>query len=287
VTFRVIAPGEPFIGAVRPPFGNRGATVAVILDGVNLGGVVPGTGVDLSGPKIIESNAVALDDWTVRALLDIDSESSIGYRDVTVTTSAGSYTRSAAFRVNIPGQVPVISDVSPSVVDPGTTTTITVTGSGFFGAGVSVGGPGATVTNLAVDLTGASLTFDLTLDEGAPAESRPLIVVTEFGTAVCGVLSRPPEIDLEAAKLVKTGSVFRVPVSGFRLFLFEFSASAAMDDSARILTIASTGTELTLSRLDAVNIGRAVRDLHFGYVRLRAVTATSQLATSAIFRFRR
>ena len=52
VTFRVIAAGSSFFNAARPPFGNRGTIVTVRLDGVNLGTVVPGTGIQLSGPKI-------------------------------------------------------------------------------------------------------------------------------------------------------------------------------------------------------------------------------------------
>src|SRR5262249_44692521 len=145
IAFHVVPTGMPFIGAVRPPFGNRGTTIQLFCDGVNLSTVVPGTGVALSGPKITESNAAAIDDFTVRAILDIDPTASVGFRDVTVTTAAGSFTKDASFRVNIPGQVPVITDVSPHEVAPGTTTQITVTGSGFAGAGVTVGGPGATV----------------------------------------------------------------------------------------------------------------------------------------------
>ncbi|MHC4473987.1 MAG: hypothetical protein ACYTDY_16110 [Planctomycetota bacterium] len=287
VSFRVIATNAPFIGAVRPSFGNRGATVTVFLDGVNLASVVPGTGVALSGPKITESNAEAIDDATVRAILDIEPDASIGFRDVTVTTSSGPFTKSAAFRVNIPGQVPAITDVTPRVVEPGTTTTITVAGANFAGAWVTLGGPGATASNVAVDATFTVITFDLTLAADAPAESRPLIVVTEFGLATCGILSLPGEIELRAAQLVKTGSVFEVLTTGYRLFLFEFSINERFDAGLRTHTISSTGPQVTLTRLDAVNVGRAVRDLPFGYVRVRAVTATSQLGSSAAHRFRR
>src|SRR4029434_2456201 len=159
VNFRVVSASAPFIGAVRPPFGNRGDTVAIVLEGVHLAGVVPGTGVDLAGPKIIESNAMALDDQTVRVILSLDPTASIGGRDLTITTATGSFTKSSAFRVNIPGQIRIITDVTPSVVLPGTTTTITVTGSGLAGAGVSLGGAGANATNIVVDPTGTRITF--------------------------------------------------------------------------------------------------------------------------------
>jgi len=287
IDFHVVAPDQPFISAVRPPFGNRGTAFAVFLDGVNLATVIPGTGVDLSGPKITESNATALDDETVRAILDLDVTASVGYRDVTVTTANGSFTKNAAFRVNIPGQVPIITDVAPHVVDPGTTTQITVTGSGFEGAGVTVGGPGATVSNIVVDPTFTIITFDLTLAADAPAETRSVIVVTENGIAVCAILSSVAKPVLLAAKLVKTGSVFQVLSAGFRLFLFEFSINDQFVPGPRTYTAASTGPLLVLSQLQAENVGRAVRDLPFGYVRVRAVTATNQIGTSDPYRFRR
>jgi hypothetical protein len=287
IAFQIIPTGTPFIGAVRPPFGNRGSTVALFVDGVNLSTTIPGTGVDLSGPKITESNALALDDQTVRAILDIDPLASVGYRDVTVTTASGAVTESAAFRVNVPGQVPIITDVSPNAVDPGTATPITVTGSGFDGAGVLVTGPGATVTNVVVDATGMIITFDLTLSADAPAESRQLIVVTESGIATCGILSSAAQPELLSAKLVKTGSVFQVLNEGFRLFIFEFSINTNFDAGLRTYAISTTSPTLALTQLQAENIGRAVRDLPFGYVRVRGVTATNQFGVSDPVRFRR
>ena len=287
VSFRVVSANTPFIGAVRPPFGNRGKTVAIVLDGVHLAGVVPGTGVDLSGPKIIESNATALDDQTVRAILSIDPTASVGGRDVTVTTATGSFTKSSAFRVNIPGQIPIITDVMPSVVSPGTMTSITVTGSGFAGAGVSLGGAGASVANIVVDPTGNFITFDLTLAADAAAENRPLIVVTENGSATCGILSSGATIEVGSAKIVKTGSVFEALTAGYRLFVYEFSINERFDAGPRTTSVASPTALLTLTRLDAENVGRAVRDLPFAYMRVRGVTATNQIGTSTPIRLRR
>jgi hypothetical protein len=51
-TFRVIPAGQPFFNAARPPFGNRGALVTVRFDGVNLTGIVPTTGVAITGGGI-------------------------------------------------------------------------------------------------------------------------------------------------------------------------------------------------------------------------------------------
>jgi hypothetical protein len=278
--FRVIQAGKPFFNAARPPFGNRGTLVTVRLDGVNLGTIVPGTGIQLSGPKITESNALALSPTTVQATLDIDPTASVGFRDVTVTTSAGFFTRSAAFRVNIPGQVPTITDVTPTLVQPGTTTSMTITGSNLLGGAVLVTGPGATVTNVVVDPTGTTITFDLTLAADAPAEIRGVIVVTPNGIARCNIATAAAEPPLVAAKLVKTGALFTVTSSAFRLYVFEFSIADLFTPGLRTVDIPDADGSLTLARQDTVAIERAFRELHRGFVRVRAVTATNFIAVS-------
>jgi hypothetical protein len=237
--------------------------------------------VDLSGPKITESNATAVDDRTVRATLDIDPTASVGYRDVTLNLSnARSVTLSPGFRVNIPGQIPTIADVMPVLVEPGTTTAMTITGSNFAGGAVLVTGPGAVVTDTVVDPSGAVITFNLTLAPGAAAENRAVVVVTENGTARCGIASNPPAPVLQATKLVKPGALFVVTNPGFRLFVFEFSMSPLFPAGARTWSIIDADGSLTLSRLDDTNVGRAFRERHEGWVRVRAVTATDRLALS-------
>jgi hypothetical protein len=287
VTFRVIGVGKPFFNAARPPFGNRGTIVTVRLDGVNLGTIVPGTGIQLSGPKITESNALALDAGTAQATLDIDATASVGYRDVTVTTAGGTFTRSSGFRVNVPGQVPTITDVSPSVVTPGTTTPMVISGSNFDGAAVLVTGPGATVTNVIVDPGGSRITFDLTLAADAPAETRGVIVITENGTARCNVATAAPEPPLDAAKLVKTGAVFTVTSSAFRLFLFEFSMNGLFAPGLLTTAIPDADGTLVLDRRQTVAIEQAFRDAHRGYVRVRAITPTNVVAASTGVAIRR
>ncbi len=286
-TFRVLAPGDPFVGAVRPPFGTRASTITVIVQGVNLSLVIPGNGmppppgIELSGPKITESNVAAIDNFTARATLDIDVTASVGYRDVTVhLTNGRSATKSSSFRVDIPGQVPIIDDVSPKLVLPGTTTAMTVTGSNFAAGAVLVTGPGATVTNPVVDPSGTLITFDLTLAPDAPAENRAVIVVTESGTARCGIASNPAPPTLVAAKLAKTGALFTVAGTGFRLFVFEFSVNELFAPGVRTVDFADAAGALTLSRLQAFAVERAFRERTRGFVRVRAVTPTNRIATS-------
>lgn len=280
-TFRVIPVGEPFFNAARPPFGNRGALVTVRFDGVNLSSVSPGTGIDVSGGGITESNALGLDDRLAQATFDIDPMANIGSsRDVTITTPAGSFTRLSAFRVNIPGQIPTITDVTPTLVEPGTTTPMTVTGSNFEGGAVLVTGPGATVSDVVVDPSGTLITFDLTLAADAPAETRAVIVVTQSGTARCNIASNPSPPPLVAAKLVKTGALFTVASTAFRLFVFEFSINDLFATGIRTVGISEPTGSLTLDRQDTAAIEQAFRDAHRGFVRVRAITATNRVAAS-------
>jgi len=280
--FAVVAPGEPFIGRIRPPFANRGSLIECRLVGVNLGGVILGTGVDIDHNGIVESNAQAIDDEHVRVIFDIDPQANAGNRrPITITTAGGSYTKSEAFRVNIPGQIPIITDVAPLLVEPGVVTPITVTGSNFEGGSALVTGPGATVSNVQVDPTFTIMTFDLVIDPSAPPVSRAVVVVTENGTARCGigVLIGGPE--LVAAKLVKTGARFGVVSTGFRLLVFEFSMSPEFPDGPRtVLLTSADDAELVLSRQDVERVRRAFRDLHRGYVRVTGVTATNLFGTS-------
>src|SRR5262249_16635588 len=123
-------------------------------------------------------------------------------------------------------------------------------------------------------------TFDLTLAADAPAESRGVIVVTPAGIARCNIASDAPEPPLVAAKLVKTGALFTVASSAFRLFVFEFSINDLFTPGVRTVGIPDADGSLTLDRQDTVAIEQAFRDAHRGFVRVRAVTPTNFIAVS-------
>jgi hypothetical protein len=251
----------------------------VVLDGVNLAAT---TDIDIDHNAIMESNAQGIDDRTARVIFDIGPNANIGSSpSITVTTPGGTFTKDPAFRVNVPGQIPSITDVSPLVVEPGVPTVITVTGSNFDGGSALVTGPGATVTDVVVSGGGTIMTFELLIDVDAPPESRAVIVVTQNGTARCGVGVLIGGPALVAAKLVKTGALFQVASSGFRLLVFEFSMAPDFPDGPRTLVLASPEDDrLVLTRRDVERIRRAFRDRHRGFVRVTGVTATNLFGTS-------
>ena len=131
------------------------------------------------------------------------------------------------------------------------------------------------------------LPFELTLAPDAPAENRAVIAVTENGTARCGIATDPEPPTLVASKLVKPGALFTVTSTGFRLFVFEFSISELFTPGPETWTIADADGSLILSLLDDVNIGRAFRERHRGFVRVRAVTATDRIGVSPAQAIRR
>jgi hypothetical protein len=78
-----------------------------------------------------------------------------------------------------------------------------------------------------------------------------------------------------------------VATAGFRLFIFEFSINTNFEEGLRTYAASTTSATLVLTRLQAENVGRAVRDLPFGYVRVRGLTTTNQFGVSEPYRFRR
>ncbi|TMA97534.1 MAG: hypothetical protein E6J77_00145 [Deltaproteobacteria bacterium] len=112
-------------------------------------------------------------------------------------------------------------------------------------------------------------------------------MITENGTARCGISTNPEPPTLLAAKLVKPGALFTVTSSSFRLFVFEFSVSELFTPGPETWTIADADGSLTLSRLDDVDIGRAYRERHRGFVRVRAVTTTNRIGISPAQTIRR
>ena len=151
---------------------------------------------------------------------------------------------------------------------------------GKVGARLLRRAPAAYVHGLWLAVLVAAVAICLTLAPDAPAENRAVIVVTENGIARCGIASDASPPPLVAAKLVKTGALFTVASTAFRLFVFDFSLNDRFDPGLRTVSLSDADGSLVLSRLDTVNIERAFRSLHRGFVRVRAVTPTNRIATS-------
>ena len=86
----------PTLSGIAPNSGARGAVVPVTITGANLTGT---TAVTVSGSNVNVSNIVVVNDTTVTATLGINSAATLGLRNVSITTPAGTATLNNSFRI--------------------------------------------------------------------------------------------------------------------------------------------------------------------------------------------
>jgi hypothetical protein len=172
----IVRYAPPVVSSLNPTQGSQGGTLEVTIIGRNLDDI---TGVNL-GPGIAVSRFTVSSPDSVTASITIIPGASVGARDLTVTTPAGSSTIVGGF--NVLQALPIISGVTPSVANQETSLNVTLSGANFSGAtGVNFG-PGITVNSFGVQDAGL-LTASITITAGAPAGSRGVSVVTPGGVS--------------------------------------------------------------------------------------------------------
>ena len=184
-------PAVPTLTSVSPSQGIQGTTVAVTLTGTNF--IVGGTTVNVSGSGVtiatitvnrIRSLTARANGTSLIANFVIDPAAGVGPRTVTVTTVAGT-SGGQTFTITLPTPgAPTLTSVSPNQGTRGTTVAVALTGTNFVAGAttVTVGGSGATVTNVAVS-SGTSLTANFVLDAAATEGPRTVTVTTAIGTS--------------------------------------------------------------------------------------------------------
>ena len=161
------APGAPTLTSVAPNLGLRGTTVAVTLTGA--GFVAGATTVAVAGGGVTVTNVVVGSTTSLTANFVLDPAAAEGPRNVTVTTAAGtSGAQIFTVTVPLPPGTPTLTSVSPNQGVRGTTVAVTLTGTNFVAGAttVTVGGSGATVTNVVVS-SETSLTANFVIDPAA------------------------------------------------------------------------------------------------------------------------
>lgn len=187
----------PVLNTISPNFGSPGDSFSVALTGANLLGAagasvsVSGGGVTITG---IGGNSSAL-----TVTFTIDTGASLGYRQVTVTTTPGGTSNSRTFTVlpasaggsgSSPGSggsstsaaLPVLNSISPNFGNVGSSAAVTLTGVNLAGAAaVVVSGNGVTTSN--VNATSTSVTATVVIAAGASLGYRQITVTTPLGTS--------------------------------------------------------------------------------------------------------
>jgi len=113
VTLQVVAPESPTVTSVSPDSGEQGETLAVNIDGTNLSGATAvsfGDGITVNSFSVVSATEIL-------ANISINTAATMGLRDVSVTTSAGTGTLPDGFTVVAVGAVTVSVD-APDTAAP-------------------------------------------------------------------------------------------------------------------------------------------------------------------------
>jgi IPT/TIG domain len=188
VTFTVTAPPAPTLVSIAPASELRGTSQAVVLTGTNFVAgttvvITPAaTGVSVSGVTIVSPTTI---DATISSTLG----AAVGNINVGVTNAGGA---SNTLPFAITG--PVLTAISPVSANRGTSTAVTLTGTGLTGAtSVNVSGGGFAISNLTA-VSPTEVTATLNIASGAAAGARNVTVTAAGGTsnAVTFTVTVPP-----------------------------------------------------------------------------------------------
>jgi len=157
-----------------------GSSVPVSVAGTNFDASAV---IQVSGSGVTVSNTQFVSATQITASFTIAGNAAPGGRTVTVTTANGT-SNGVTFNVTLP-PAPVLSSISPMVMNPGKTVTATLTGSNFVAGATSitfVTGTGVTVQN--INVSGPTqFTADFVLAADASLSGHFFTVTTPGGTS--------------------------------------------------------------------------------------------------------
>jgi len=176
----------PTITSVSPAALGQGANGGPYAQSVNIVGSEFENGATASfGPGITVSFTTVVDSAHMTAHVIVAGNATVGSRNVTVTNpDTTSATCSGCFTVDLG---PTVTSLVPSAFGPGTTGTITVTGSNFA-SGIKVGFSGGDVATTSVSVVSSSqLSVGVSVSSTAIAGTRNLTVTnaTDQGSFTC------------------------------------------------------------------------------------------------------
>jgi hypothetical protein len=168
---------QPLITSVSPASGNRGASLAVTINGENLDGatsVAFGAGLEVPGFTAISSQQLLVN-------LVIGSDAATGLRDISVTTPGGGYTLPGSFTVM--QELPLVTSISINSGNQGATMNINIGGANFTGTSEVNFGAGVLINSFTV-LSSNQLAVNITILSDAAVGTRDVSVTTPGGTYI-------------------------------------------------------------------------------------------------------
>jgi|GEM_PF-450011 len=173
-------PVPPVLASVAPVSGVCGQSLVSTITGTNLNGA---TAVDFGSGVTVTGFQVNTGGTQITANIVIDAAATPGFRDVSVTTPAGTDTLAGAFTVQLPPPVPpVLTSVTPVSGICGQNLVATIAGTNLNGASVVSFGVGVNVTAFQVNLDGSQITANISIDAAAALGARNVSVTTPAGT---------------------------------------------------------------------------------------------------------
>lgn len=249
-------PAAPTVSSVTPPNGVRGQTITMSITGSNFfsGSTTVSLGSDITVSSVNVASSTQL-----QATLVISTQAVLGVRDVVVTNTlqGASTTVPSAFTVLNPA--PVIFGLSPTSATRGSSTTVSVNGTGFIGAssGTTVSfGSGITVGSASVlgtSLVQAFITIPASTNAGPTT-----VTVSNPGpgggssSGSFTVTNPAPTITSISPNTGNRGQTLTVTVNGTGFFSNATTVSFGPDITVNSVSV-STQTSLSVS----ITIGAA------------------------------
>jgi hypothetical protein len=200
-----VPPAGPLVSGVTPGVGSCGEGLEVVISGRNLVGaseVSFGDGIVVS--YVVDSPT------QITASIAIDSDATIGTRDVVVTTPDGSGVLSAGFEVvAVPlPQPPEVMGVSPATAVCGEELEVVISGTNLGEASEVDFGAGIVVSYVYVGDSETQITAGIVVADDAAIGARDVTVTTAGGTdilaggfEVVAGSPRPPEVVISGSNL--------------------------------------------------------------------------------------
>ena len=201
----------PVITYIEPNQGRQGETLNITITGANFNGASAlhfGTGVSVNGFNVLSSNQIA-------ANISISSDAAAGARDVSVSTSGGSYLLLNGFTIK--QALPVITSVSPASGNRGAALTVTFNGNNLDGATLVVFGEGVEVTSFS-GISQTQLRVNIVISSDAVTGSRDISVTTPGGSFTLPgsfiIKQELPRITSLSTDSANQGATLTVTISG-------------------------------------------------------------------------
>ncbi|HEX3985959.1 MAG TPA: Ig-like domain-containing protein [Acidobacteriaceae bacterium] len=275
--FTILA-GVPALSSASPGAGQAGATLNVVVDGAftnfQQGVTTVSFGSGITVNFVTVSSATQL-----TANITINSNASVGGRDLQITTNSQSETLSNGFSVT--SGTPVITQINPNIGNPAQTLNVTLTGqytnwvNGTTNAGF---GPNVTVNSTTVN-SATNLTANITVSSTAPLGPADVTTTTnsEVETVAGGFTIQAATIPAPSLLSLSPGAnAAGMPINSSIVAVFSQPMNRATITSSTVLLTLVSNPNGYVSVPGTITVDATGRVLTFAPNALLAVNAQYQ-----------